>query len=158
MKTPTPGEIHAFLKADGGWEPTRDTKHSHYEKTLTDGTVLSTHVSFGKKKTIGPDTFRRILQTQLAVTEAEFWETIRLKKSQRTTVKLAEATKDPLTLALRRELSRRLHYTDEQMVGMTGTKAKETARGIPRSTLTASACSVKGGAILHATGEHGARS
>ena len=124
MKTPTPGDLLDFLRADGGWERTRGTKHGHYEKTFENGTVLSTHVSFGKKKTVSPSTFKLILATQLGVTEDEFWDTIRLRKSQRKAVVLAEANKDPLTLALRRELMRRLRYTDKQMVGMTGSQAK----------------------------------
>ena len=125
MRTPTSGELLQFLTADGGWQPTRDSKHGHYEKTLDDGRVLSTHVSFGKKKTVGPDTFKLILTTQLGVTEDEFWDTIRLKKCQRKSVVLAEANKDPLTLALRRELMHRLYYTDDQMIGMTGSQAKK---------------------------------
>jgi hypothetical protein len=125
VKTPTPGDLLDFLRADGGWESTRDTKHGHYEKTLEDGTVLSTHVSFGKKKTVSPNTFKLILTTQLGVTEDEFWGTIRLRKSQRKALVLGEANKDPLTLALRRELTRRLRYTDEQMIGMTGSQAKK---------------------------------
>jgi len=125
VKTPTPGDLLKFLRADGGWEPTRDTKHGHYEKTFENGTVLSTHVSFGKKKTVSPNTFKLILATQLAVTENEFWDTIRLGKSQRKAAVLAEGSKDPLTLALRRELMRRLHYSDAQMVGMTGGQARK---------------------------------
>lgn len=125
MKTPTPGDLLKFLRADGGWDPTRDTKHGHYEKTLENGTVLSTHVSFGKKKTVSPNTFKLILATQLAVTENEFWDTIRIGKSHRKAAVLAEGSKDPLTLALRRELMRRLHYSDAQMVGMTGSQAKK---------------------------------
>jgi hypothetical protein len=125
VKTPTPGDLLKFLRADGGWDPTRDTKHGHYEKTLENGTVLSTHVSFGKKKTVSPNTFKLILATQLAVTENEFWDTIRIGKSHRKAAVLAEGSKDPLTLALRRELMRRLHYSDAQMVGMTGSQAKK---------------------------------
>lgn len=128
MKTPTAGDLLDFLDADGGWKPVRRTKHGHYEKTLEDGTVLSTHVSFGSRATVGPETVQLILATQLAVTEVEFWDTIRLKKSQRTTVVVAEPTKDPLTLALRRELMRRLRYTDDQMIGMTGSQAKQRLR------------------------------
>jgi len=125
VKTPTPGDLIAFLKADGGWQPTRGTKHGHYEKTYANGSVLSTHVSFGKKKTVSPNTFKLILATQLGVTEVEFWATIRLHKSQRKAVVLAGANEDALTLALRRELMRRLHYSDAQMIGMTGSQAKK---------------------------------
>lgn len=124
MRTPTPGDLLAFLKADGGWKKTRDTKHGHYEKALANGTVLSTHVSFGKKATISADTFKLILSAQLGVTADEFWDTIRLGKSQRTAVEVSDPTDDPLTLALQRELTRRLRYTEEQMIGMTGTAAK----------------------------------
>ena len=128
MKTPSPGDLLDFLRADGGWKPVRNTKHGHYEKALDDGTVLSTHMSFGSRATVSPETFKLILAIQLAVTEDEFWDTIRLKQSQRTTVSVAEPAQDPLTLALRRELMRRLHYTDDQMIGMTGGQAKQRLR------------------------------
>ena len=124
MKTPSPGDLLDFLRADGGWKRVRNTKHGHYEKTLDDGTVLSTHASFGSRATASPETFKLILAVQLAVTEGEFWDTIRLNKSQRTTAVVAAPTEDPLTLALRRELMRRLRYTDDQMIGMTGSRAK----------------------------------
>lgn len=127
MKTPSPGDLLDFLRADGGWKRVRNTKHGHYEKTLDDGTVLSTHVSFGSRATVSPETFKLILAVQLAVTEGQFWETIRRNESQRTTVVVAPA-EDPLTLALRRELMRRLRYTDDQMVGMTGSRAKQLLR------------------------------
>ncbi len=123
MKTPTTGEFEMFLKVDG-WQPIRDSKHGHYEKRLADGTVLSTHVSFGKKG-MSKDLFKDILKYQLAVTEEQFWATIRAKKSQRTTTVVALAREDRFTLALRQELIRKLHYTDAQMIGMTGTKAKQ---------------------------------
>ena len=125
MKTPTSSELREFLKYDRGWEPSRDSAHDHYEKVLENGTVLSTHVSWGKKKTVSARTFKLILEKQLAVTEEQFWDTIRLKTPQRTSVVVVEASNDPLTLALRRELMRRLHYTDEQMIDMTGTQAKQ---------------------------------
>lgn len=123
MKTPTTSEFEEFLKLDG-WEPIRDSKHGHYEKRLADGTVLGTHVSFGKKG-MSKDLFKDILKYQLAVTEEQFWATIRAKKSQRTTTVVAPAKEDRFTLALRQELIRKLHYTDAQMIGMTGTKAKQ---------------------------------
>jgi hypothetical protein len=65
-----------------------------------------------------------ILATHLGVTDGRFCDTIRLGKSQRKAAVLAEGSKDPLTLALRRELMRRLHYSDAQMVGMTGSQAR----------------------------------
>jgi hypothetical protein len=124
VKTPTPGEFREFLRSDGGWTLVRGTKHGHYEKAFPDGTVLSTHVSWGTKKTLSPDTFRLILSTQLTVTEEQFWKTIDRKQPQRTTVVAAAPNDDPLTLKLRRELIRRLHFTDAQMIGMTGSQAK----------------------------------
>ena len=96
MKTPTPGEFLEFLRGDGGWTLVRGTKHGHYEKTLPDGTVLSTHTSWGRKKILSPDTFKLILSTQLAVTEDQFWSTIKKKAGQRTTVVVSPANPDPL--------------------------------------------------------------
>lgn len=125
MKTPTPGDLLDFLRADGGWKAVRNTTHGHYEKTLDNGTVLSTHVSFGSRATVSPDTFKLIFAIQLAVTESEFWDTIRLKKAQRTSTVVAAPSADPLTLALRRELMRRLQHTDDQMIDMSGSRANQ---------------------------------
>lgn len=116
MKTPTAGDLRDFLRADGGWKPVRNTKHGHYEKALGDGTVLSTHLSFGRSGTVGPETFKLILATQLAVTEAEFWDTIRLKHSQRTTVVVAQPRTDPLTLGLSQLIREgRLNWTGRRL-------------------------------------------
>lgn len=80
MRTPTWGAIIAFCAADG-WTPDRQSKHIFYEKTLPDGTGLQTHVPHGKQgQTIGADLFHFILRTQLAVSAAEFWDTVEHKR------------------------------------------------------------------------------
>lgn len=124
MKAPTWGEIEAFLAADKGWKRVRGTGHDFYEKTLQDGTVLQTHVSHSKNKSMHPDTFKSLIcARQLQVTGTQFWATISTGKSQRAGV-VAVAKPDKLTLALIQEVRRRLHYTDEQLEGLTGTEAK----------------------------------
>ena len=42
----------------------------------TDGTLLQTHRSHAKRKTISPGRFRAILRYQLGVTEEEFWRVL----------------------------------------------------------------------------------
>lgn len=134
MKTPTWGEIEAFLEADGGWRPVRGTKHDFYEKTLPDGTVLQTHVSRSKNRSMHPDTFKTLIcGEQLRVTVTEFWATISSGTSQRSgAVQVAQPEK--LTLALIQELRRRLHYTDEQLEGLTGADAKQLLREFHQGT------------------------
>lgn len=125
MNTPTWGEIDAFLAADTGWALVRGTEHDFYEKTLQDGTVLQTHVSHSKNKSMHPGTFKSLIcAQQLQVTEAQFWAAISTGKSQRAGAAEPAARPEKLTLALIQELRRRLHYTDEQLEGLTGTEAK----------------------------------
>lgn len=123
MRTPTWGEVEAFLKADGGWRRTRQTKHDFFEKVLPDGTVLTTHVSHARSKTMHPDTFATIRRMQLRVTADDFWETLRSGKSARSgSVEVATA-KQP-TLAMVMELKRKLHLDDADLEGMTLEEAK----------------------------------
>jgi hypothetical protein len=79
LKTPTWGEIEEFCRKDG-WNLVRETKHTFFQKALPDGTVLQTHRSFAKDKTIGADRFKAILSVQLRVTDETFWEVIRTGK------------------------------------------------------------------------------
>ena len=50
MRAPTFGEILTFLEADTGWISTRATDHDFYEKSLSGGELLSTHVSHALDK------------------------------------------------------------------------------------------------------------
>jgi hypothetical protein len=129
VRTPTWGEIEAFLVADAGWSLVRGTGHDFYEKALPDGTVLQTHVSHSRNKSMHPDTFKHLIcAQQLQATEAQFWATISAGRSQRAGAVEPAAKPEKLTLALIQELRRRLHYTDEQFEGLTGTEAKRRLR------------------------------
>ena len=123
MRTPTWAEVEAFLVADGGWTPTRQTKHDFYEKVLPSGKVLNTHVSHAKNKSMHPDTFAMICRLQLDVTIDEFWDTIRSGKSARTGAAQPVAVKRP-PVAMLLELERKLHLSDAELEGMSFEEAK----------------------------------
>lgn len=81
--SPTWGDVEDFLKADrwtqlpararGG----RRQSHIFFEKALTDGRVLKTHISHDRSSTISAGRFGRVLRDQLEVSRSEFWEAIR---------------------------------------------------------------------------------
>ena len=75
MKTPTWGEIERYCRLDG-WRESRRSGRVFFEKVLRHGTVLQTHRSLAKRKTISPGRFKAILRHQLRVSEAEFWRTL----------------------------------------------------------------------------------
>jgi len=79
LKTPTYGELEDFFTYDG-WTEVRSTGHSMYEKVLPTGEILDSHRSFSGKKTMSPGRFKAILNTQIHVSEAEFWAVLRTKK------------------------------------------------------------------------------
>lgn len=123
MKTPTWAQIEQFLIIDGGWKPTRHTKHDFYEKVLPDGRTLSTHVSHARDKSMRPDTFGQICRIQLDVTVDEFWRTLETERSARSHTELPPAPKRP-SFAMLMELRRKLHLSDAELEGMSFDEAK----------------------------------
>ena len=75
MRTPTWGQIERFCRLDG-WREARRSGHVFFEKVLSDGTVLQTHCSLAKRKTMSPGRFKAILHYQLRVSEEEFWRVL----------------------------------------------------------------------------------
>lgn len=81
--SPTWADIKAFLAADGwrelpsGARGGSSADHIFYEKTLTDGRVLQTHVSHSARKSVSAGRFRAILRHQLEVSKDAFWDAIR---------------------------------------------------------------------------------
>ena len=75
MRTPTWAQIERFCRLDG-WRETRRSGRVFYEKVLPDGTLLQTHRSHAKRKTMSPGRFKAILRYQLKVTEEEFWRVL----------------------------------------------------------------------------------
>ncbi len=67
MRTPTWGRVEHFCKIDG-WRGS--------QKVLADGTVLQTHRSLSKRKTMSPGRFKAILRYQLKIDEEDFWRTL----------------------------------------------------------------------------------
>ena len=59
------------------WILARDTDHFHYEKTLSDGTILKTKISHATHKEIPKHLWKHILSKQLQITEEEFWKKIK---------------------------------------------------------------------------------
>lgn len=80
MRTPTWAQVERFCKIDG-WREVRRTGHIHFEKVLTDGTVLRTHRSLASRKTMSPGRFRAILRYQLHISEEEFWKALEAGKT-----------------------------------------------------------------------------
>lgn len=61
---------HKRFCENNGWNLYRTTDHYYFEKTLHNGEVLRTKVSFGKKE-YSPGLFAKILK-ELRVTKEEF--------------------------------------------------------------------------------------
>jgi hypothetical protein len=76
VRTPTWAQVEEFCRKDR-WEEVRATDHVFFRKVLQDGSVLETHRSFSAKKSMSEDRFALILRTQLRVTAAAFWDTLR---------------------------------------------------------------------------------
>ena len=79
MRTPTWSQVERFCRIDG-WREVRRTGHVHFEKALSDGTLLRTHRSCSSRKTMSPGRFRAILRYQLRVCEEEFWRALETRK------------------------------------------------------------------------------
>lgn len=116
MKTPTWGQLEGFCKADA-WRSIRSTKHVFYEKVLPDGSVLQTHVSHAREKTMSENTFRAILRHQLRVSVAAFWHSVRTgKPASRPSAPLPE-TRPGLPASLVWQLKRELGLGEEGIAG-----------------------------------------
>lgn len=81
MRTPTWDEVREFLRYDE-WTPDkpRSTDHDYFEKVLPSGEVLVSKVSRSGRKTMSPGRFSATLSDQLRVSQAQFWEVLRLRK------------------------------------------------------------------------------
>ncbi len=77
---PSFDQIEQFLKADRWTEitgrPGHGTGHRVFEKVLTGGEVLTTHISHSGKKGPGPGRFGEILREQLRTNRRDFWRAI----------------------------------------------------------------------------------
>lgn len=125
MRAPTFGEIAQFLQHDKDWEPDHKSDHIFYEKRLTSGEVLNTHVSKALDKSPGRGRFGQILKYQLKVTEDEFWAVIREKRPARReqSAPAPTPTEPALSLNLVLQLRKQLGLTEKDMVGMTQDEA-----------------------------------
>jgi hypothetical protein len=79
-KAPSFDQIKQFLKADRWTEvtgrPGHGTGHRVFEKVLTGGEVLTTHISHSGKKGPGPGRFGEMLREQLRTNRNDFWKAI----------------------------------------------------------------------------------
>lgn len=81
MRLPSTADLHRFCEVDG-WEIRKTARgkkasdHTRYKKVLSDGTMLITKVSHGRKGIDDPDLFKHILRTQLQVTGEQFWAAV----------------------------------------------------------------------------------
>ena len=81
MRLPTTQDLHRFCEVDH-WEVAKTARgkkagdHTRYRKALSDGSMLITKVSHGRKGINDPDLFAHILRTQLSVTAEQFWAAV----------------------------------------------------------------------------------
>jgi hypothetical protein len=136
MRTPTWSQVEAFCRKDG-WEEIRETDHVFYRRVLENGTVLETHRSFSTKKTMRGDRFALILRTQLRVSAADFWASLRSgRPAPRSTAPPRDAP--PLLPAwLVRALEREAGQTEAEIAELDEEKARrllDEHRSRPRDT------------------------
>lgn len=119
--SPSWGDVERFLAADGwrqippGERGGRRQSHIFFEKELSDGRLLQTHISHDRSSTISPGRFSAILREQLEVSRAEFWESVRSGKPVERPAKMdaEEATEhEPWVVAV---LVGELHMTPEEI-------------------------------------------
>lgn len=67
------GDLKRYCDKNG-WVVIRNTDHWYYEKVLADGTLLRTKISHAVAKEIPSNLWKRILDKQLKISEAEFWK------------------------------------------------------------------------------------
>ena len=117
MKTPTWGEVEEFCRKDG-WKLVRETNHSFFRKILSDGTVLETHTSFSSGKTMSEGRFALILRSQLQVSSAAFWETLRTgQPAARPSAPLPTVAR-ALPAWVVRTLIEELHLSEQQVAAL----------------------------------------
>ena len=81
--SPTWADVERFLVADGwrqipaGERGGKRQRHIFFEKLLSDGRLLQTHISHDRSKAISPGRFATILREQLQISRVAFWEAIR---------------------------------------------------------------------------------
>lgn len=78
MPVPTKDDLKRFCEIDG-WTELRRTDHHRCKKTLDNGEILRTRVSFGKGTAFDdPRLWQRVWRVQLGLeSEDQFWETLR---------------------------------------------------------------------------------
>jgi len=95
--SPSWADVEKFLGVDG-WRQIPAAErgghrqaHIFFEKLLSDGRLLQTHISHDRSKKISPGRFGTILREQLEVSRADFWQAIRSGKPVARPVETEEA-------------------------------------------------------------------
>jgi hypothetical protein len=126
--SPSWADIEKFLGVDGwrqipaGERGGRRQAHIFFEKLLSDGRLLQTHISHDRSKKISPGRFGTILREQLEVSRADFWEAIRSGEPVARPVGTEEATveHDAWVVAV---LVGELHMSAEELEGLSEEEA-----------------------------------
>jgi len=122
LKSATWGQIEEFCRKDG-WKQVRETTHTFFENVLADGTVLQTHRSFAKDKTMSPGRFKAILRLQLQVSEKQFWEVLRTGQPAKRPAMLPDETvKHPAYVV--RVLKQNLGKTEKEIARLSLQQAR----------------------------------
>jgi hypothetical protein len=121
---PTWGELRQFCAAQGYRESRTD--HFHYVKVVGDRETSGTMVSFGiDGETIPPQFWVKVWKRQLKLlSEEEFWKGLS-GEAVKYDIPPGPEPITPLPAYLERFLRSELHWTDEQVAGVTRAAAQE---------------------------------
>lgn len=133
MPQPKLNDLRKFCENDG-WDAKRRTDHWRYTKTLPEGRMLRTKVSFGSDEIGDPGLFAAILRGQLEVTEEEFWRVIRDGGPARRTPRITLAATAASDLSASTVLQLRKHGVSPEEIRRlkTQAQAEELLRSVTR--------------------------
>ncbi len=128
---PTWGELEKFLNIDdwtrlapasrGG----SSENHIFFEKVLSDGRVLQTHISHSRRGRPSPGRFAAILREQLEVSRGQFWATLQKGEPVDRPAVLDEPVQVEHEAWVVAILARELHVTPEQIAALSVAEARK---------------------------------
>lgn len=108
-----------------GWQEIPNTKgkptqhHITYELALDDGSILRTRISRPANTSVyGPGLWSHILDDQLRVTEAEFWQCVKTRKPPARTLSTRGLEMPALPAQLAYQLVHSLRLTNVEIAGL----------------------------------------
>jgi hypothetical protein len=123
MPVPTKRDVKRFCEIDG-WEELSRTEHHRYKRTLNNGEILRTRVSFGSGSAFDdPRLWQRVWRVQLGLeSEAEFWETLRTGEPPRRGTPLEKAREPGMPAWLFEYLIHRMGRDENDVLEMSEEK------------------------------------